>query len=315
MYDTVNMWLSRGSAELVYREASLALSDVKETADAATGEVWMSGNLNNLKISIGSAGVSVKGSIAKYHNGDNTITLTRRGTMEAVAHLSDTLHFDMKQARVTRIDVAANLIMKHTPARYYEVLGGCRYFDRVETSETTLTYRNRNKDTHRTLLFYDKIREVERRGGVIPDVFHGSNLLRYESRWDRRLPRQLREAEITASTLYDPRFFCKVIDLWADAYTKIDKKMSRQMDIIREIKTAGDLHDHICAVALQRLPPDEVQKIIDEAKQKGVFENRNNYSRAIRMVKETAGKAVISETADLVNELNGAIMQVVCDRH
>jgi hypothetical protein len=315
MYDTVNMWADRGVAGRDFGAAALALSGAKETTDADTGEIWVSGRLNNLQISVGMAGVSVKGSIAKFHHGDNTIAMTRRETMEAVEHLSDVLHLDMSQARITRIDVAANLIMQHPTAQYYEVLGGCRYFDRVETSESTLTYRNRNKDTRRTLLFYDKIREVEARGGVIPDVFRGSNLLRYESRWDRRLPRQLREPEITASTLYDTRFFCKVIDLWADAYTKIDKKMSMKVDAMSEIKTVGDMVDHVCAIALQRLPPDEVRNIIEAAKQRGVFEDRNSYYRATRKVKEIAGKAAISETADLVNELDGAIRQAVCDRH
>lgn len=315
MYDTVNMWADRGGAGRDFGAAALSLSGTKEITDTTTGEVRLSGNLDNLKISIGAAGVSVKGSIAKYHHGDNTITLTRRETMEAVARLSDVLHIDMSRAHVTRIDVAANLIMKHSPVRYYEVLGGCRYFDRVEASQSTLTYRNRNKEVHRALVFYDKIREVEARSGTIPDVFHGSNLLRYESRWDRRLPRQLREPEITASMLYDPRFFCKVIDLWADAYTKIDKKMSTKIDAMSEIKTVGDMVDHVCAIALQRLPPDEVRNIIEAAKERGVFEDRNSYYRATRKVKEIAGKAVISETADLVNELDGAIRQVVCDRH
>lgn len=315
MYDTVNMWADRGIAGRDFGAAALDLSGAKETADTDTGETWICGNLNNLKISIGTTGVSVKGSIAKYHHGDNTITLTRRGTMEAVCHLSDALHLDMKQARITRIDVAANMIMQHPPARYYEVLGGCRYFDRVETSATTLTYRNRNKDTRRTLLFYDKIREVEARGGIIPDVFHGSNLLRYESRWDRRLPRQLREPEITASTLYDTRFFCKIIDLWADAYTKIDKKMSQKMDAMSEIKTVGDMVNHICAVALQKLPPDEVQNILNDAKQRGVFDDRNDYYRAARKLRGISEKAVISETADLVQELDRSIRQAVCDRH
>ncbi len=106
-----------------------------------------------------------------------------------------------------------------------------------------------------------------------------------------------------------------MIDLWADAYTKIDKKMSAKIDAMSEIKTVGDMVDHVCAIALQRLPPDEVRNIIEAAKERGVFEDRNSYYRATRKVKEIAGKAVISETADLVNELDGAIRQVVCDRH
>jgi hypothetical protein len=314
MYDTVNMLADRGVVGRDFGAAALALSDTKEITDTDTGLTWLSGRLNNLQISVGAAGVSVKGSIAKYHHGDNTITLTRQDTVDAIAHLSDTLHLNMSQARVHRIDVAANLIMSNPPAHYYEVLGGCRYFDRVQTTGNTLTYRNRNKEIHRTMQFYDKTLEVEARRGVIPDGLHDSNLLRYESRWDKRLTRQLRELEITASTLYNPRFFHKMIDLWADAYFKIDKKTNPKIDVMSTMNKPGDLVNLVCAIALQRLPANEVADIISEAKRQGVFTDRKYYTRAAGKLREIAGKAAISETAELVNELNEAIRQVVCDQ-
>ncbi|MDL2320030.1 hypothetical protein LJC45_02730 [Alistipes sp. OttesenSCG-928-B03] len=295
--------------------AALALDNAKETVNRSTGEMWTSGTLKNLQISVGAAGVSVKGSLAKFHLPDNTFTLTRQGTKETISDLSDALHIDLNAARITRIDVAANMIMQHEPARYYEALGGCRYFDRLATSTDTLSYRSKNKDHRRTLVFYDKLREVEGRGGIIPDVFAGSNLLRYEARWERRLPRQLKEPDITASTLYDSRFYCKVIDLWKDAYFNIEKKKTMKADAIEDIRTVSGLTDYVCAIALQKLPPDEVRNIIDEAKRKGIFEDRNYYYRATRKLKDIAGKAALSETSELVNELDRAVRQAVYDRH
>lgn len=316
MYDTVNMWMDRVEAGRGFEgAAALTLSNAKETVNRETGKVWTSGNIEGLRVLIGTAGVSVKGSLAKFHLTDNTYTLTRRATMEAVCNLSDLLRLDMNKAKVTRIDVAANLIMRHPPERYFDVLGGCRHLDRLALADGTLNYKNRNKDTRKALIFYDKIRETEQRGGVIPDVFRGSNLLRYESRWERRLPRQLKEADITASTLYDSRFYCKVIDLWSENYFNIEKVKAMRSEALSDIKTVSDLTDYVCAVALQKLPPDEVRNILDEAKRKGIFDNRLYYTRAKKRLKDIAGKASVTETCELVDELDGAIRQSVYDRH
>ncbi|MDZ7936354.1 MAG: phage/plasmid replication protein [Emticicia sp.] len=57
----------------------------------------------------------MKGSLSKWFLGDNIQTLTRGDMKRATEKLSDTLHLPMSKAKVGRIDLAKNLLMKFKP--------------------------------------------------------------------------------------------------------------------------------------------------------------------------------------------------------
>jgi hypothetical protein len=311
MYDTISFWLNRVEAGNDFEASTLYLTNVKETVNRDTGAIWTAGNMENLKVTVSSAGVSVKGSLAKFLLPDNTYTLTRHLAKEAIEKLSDGLHIDLKRANVTRIDVSTNFIMKHDTSAYYGVLGLCRHFNRIRDTDNTLYYHNKGKEQKRAMVFYDKAREATARNGVIPDVYRGENLLRYESRWNTRLPQQLNEPEIKGATLFDRRFYSKIVSLWADNYFSIEKKKKTNNKAMEDIKTVSDATDYVCALALQRLPVDEIQEIINELKQCNVFSDRKYYTRLKGKLNEISGKASITETDDLVKEMDGEIRQVL----
>jgi hypothetical protein len=311
MYDTVNFWMGRVEAGSGFDASTLHLENARETVDRATGEAWTVGDADNLKVTVSMAGISVKGSLARFYLPDNTYTLNRHLVKDAIEKLSDTLHVDLTQANVTRMDVSTSFIMKHGASDYYGVLGLCRHFNRVQATGNTLYYHNRGKERKRTMVFYDKAREVTARNGVVPEVYRGANLLRYESRWNTRLPQQLKEPEIRGRTLFDRRFYSRIIGLWADGYFSIEKKKKTNHKAMEEIKTVSDATDYICALALQRLPADEVQYIMSEMKQRNVFSDRNYYTRLHKKLKDIAGKAASAEQDDLVKELDGEVRQIL----
>lgn len=314
MYDSANFWINRVEAGNGFEASTRFLTDAKETINRETGEIWTVGSLNNLKVTISMAGVSIKGSLAKFHLPDNTYTLNRHQVKDAINKLSDRLHIDLMNASVTRLDVSANFIMKHDASRYFDVLGLCRHFSRVQTAESTLSYQTKGKEPKKAMIFYDKIKETEKRGATIPDVYHGTNLLRYESRWNTRLPQQLKVPEVRGRTLFDKSFYGKIITLWADNYFNIDKKRTLKVDAMEEIKTVSDATDFICAVALQKLPPDEVQSILDELKQKGVFADPKYYTRLRKKLKDISGKTTISDVDDLTKELDTEVRQILAEK-
>ncbi|GAB6013377.1 phage/plasmid replication domain-containing protein [Viscerimonas tarda] len=311
MYDTVNFWLNRVEAGSDLEKSTQYLKNPKETVNKDTGEFWSVGNLDNLKVTVSMAGVSIKGSLAKFLFPDNTYTLNRNQVKEAIAKLSDSIHLDLLRACVTRIDVSTNFIMKHPANGYYDVLGLCRNFNRVQATNNTLYYHNKGKEQKRALIFYDKAREVSSRNGVMPDVFSGSNLLRYEARWNTRLPQQLKEPEIKGNTLFDAKFYGKVISLWADGYFNIDKKRTPNFEAMEKIKTVSDATDFVCAIALHKLTPDEVQSILEDMKQNKVFEDRKYYTRLKAKLKEISNKADITKADDLVTELDSEIRNIL----
>jgi hypothetical protein len=310
MYDTINIWIGRAEAGDL-TASTLCLTNVKETADQDTGEVWTCGNLDNLKVTVSTAGVSVKGSLAKFYFPDNTYTLNCKQVKQAIEKLSDTLRIDISEAKITRLDVSTNFIMRNKAQRYYDVLGLCTYFNRVQATPSTLYYHSKGKDQKRTLIFYDKAREVSGRNGIVPAVFKNENLLRYESRWNTRLPRQLQEREVIGKTLYDRQFYSKIVGLWGDSYFRIGKQRNINIDAMDKIKTVSDATDFICAIALQKLPPDEVQNLLEDMKRKNLFSDRNNYTRLKKKLKDISGKTEITEVDSLAQELDTEVRNVL----
>lgn len=310
MYDTVYSWIDR--AEVGNMNTSVhCLTDAKETANKDTGEVWTTGSLDNMKVTVSNAGISIKGSLAKFFLPDNTYTLNRKQVKEAIEKLSDMLKINVSQAKITRIDISTNFIMQHEIQQYYNALGLCTHFYRVQATKDTLYYHSKGKDMKRSMVFYNKAREISDRKGKIPDIFKDQNLLRYESRWNTRLAQQLKESEVKGITLYNHRFYSKIIDLWADGYFRIDKQRNIIIDAVGQIKTVTDATNFIFAIALKKLPPDELQNILDDLKRKNVFQDAKYFSRLKNKLKDISSKAGFTETHSLVKELDTEVRNVL----
>ncbi len=311
MYDTINFWINRNDIKGDISAVPQRLNNAIEGTNCDTGETWTTGKIDDLKVSVSMAGVSIKGSIAKFLLPDNTYTLTRHQVREAIEKLSDSLYLPVNCAKVTRIDISTNFIMSNEATRYFDVLGLCTYYNRNQATDNTLYYHNKGKEHLRTMAFYDKAREVSDRYGSIPDVYKDTNLLRYEMRWNTRLPQQLNEPEIIGSLLYDPCFYHKLVKAWADNYFKIEKKKQLKTKAMNNIETVTDGVEYICALALNKLSPDEVQSIIKDLKANGVFNDPKYYTRLKKKISDISNKAEISEADGLVKELNQEVKQVL----
>ena len=310
MYDSVNFWLDRNQ-EVIFDMVADRLQNARDSIDRNTGEIWTRGNLENLTATISMAGVSIKGSLAKYYFPNNAYTLNRHQVKEAVEKLSDDLSLPMHKARITRVDVSTNFIMMHPTHRYFGMLGMCRYYNRVQATSNTLYYHMKGLDCKRSMCFYDKARESQANKVVLPGVFEESNLLRYESRWNGRLPQQFKEPQVIGETLSDRRFYNKALHGWADNYFNIQKKKKLKFDAMQNIKSVGDALDYICAFAIDRLPPDEVQDILEELKANKVFKDAKYYTRLRQKLKQLSTNSNIMEADELVKELDGEINNVL----
>ena len=220
MYDTVGLRLivedGRGVSPM---EGIPPLLDRLAGVNHLPGSEYVSGYLGDLKITVRPNSVRVsRGSLCKWHLGDNYLTLDRRGAQEAIEHLSDILHLPMSEADVTRLDFGSNLIMKHPVSAYLGHLGALRYYKRNEASDG-LYYLGYGKG----LSFYDKNRERASAGEPIPELFAGRVVLWYELRFVERIPRLLTRPYVTAVDLYDRAFFDEVLHRWRDTYKAIQK--------------------------------------------------------------------------------------------
>ncbi len=232
MYDTVGMRLfvedGRGISPM---ESVPPRLDRLTGCSHLQGSEYVSGLLGGLHITVRPHSVRVsKGSLCKWHLGDNLRTLDRKATQEAVEHLSDTLHLPMDEADITRLDFGTNLIMKHPVSLYLDKLGELRHSKRTEASNGLYYWGN-----GKVLNFYDKNRERKSAGEPIPELYAGRNVLRYEIRYTKRIPQQLNRPYVTAADLYNRAFFDDMLHRWRDTYRAIQKINDKipEFDMIR----------------------------------------------------------------------------------
>lgn len=221
MYDTVTMRLRGYDVPGVsfLDETALYLDEITGVYEHKGGIYTVIGSLGGLTVSLDERSARIsKGSLCKWYLGDNIAEMGRGDTKRAIERLSDELHLPMSRATVTRLDVAHNLIMKHPPGVYFSHLGALRYATRLQEPEGIYYKQGAGR-----LAFYDKLREAKAGGGDLPPICTGHNILRYERRFQKRLPHYLQEPEITAAILYDEAFYMKVTDMWLKAYRDISK--------------------------------------------------------------------------------------------
>ncbi|WP_026462018.1 phage/plasmid replication domain-containing protein [Adhaeribacter aquaticus] len=303
MYDTLHLRLSKEEAGGDLFHCLSSLSHVAETYKA-DGQTYITGNLNNYRVTVSDYGISLKGSLPKLYFGDNLHTLTRSDSKRAFEMLSDTLCLPIQRATVTRIDIAQNLIVKYKPEAYFPYLGHSNYYQRL-VQPKSIYYNN----TQRVKLFYNKIAESKRHDWEIPQVLQNQHVLRYELRYMQRLNKQLKLASITPQTLIDESFYMSLIDQWAKEYESIQKTALIKMDL-NNIRTLKDYLNQIITLTIQEKGLDAFLHHVDLLKEQKTFDKPEYYSRLRSRIKQLAKSTSLANTPELVEELNRKVNRV-----
>lgn len=270
------------------------------------GELVLSGYLDSLKVSASKGGVKVSdGSLCKWYLGNNFQTLTRCDIQRAIEKLSDSLHLPFKNANVTRIDLAPNIIVKYVPDVYFSHLGDLNHYTRF-AQKGSLYYNNAKKQ----IILYDKIREQKAKGQPIPEIYLNRNVLRYEMRFKSRLKEQFKTDEVKASILYNESFYMALIDRWHNEYKAINKLNDltinfEQMKTVKEFKIAGLL----TLIEQQGGELAMLQKII-EAQKKGELTKKQAFDFR-KEVKTACKMQFVTVQSDVINELDQKIKEAV----
>lgn len=308
MYDSVNLRLTQAEAGGIdfLAETPCFLDNVAEHS-FSDGSTAITGKLGGLKVSLNAFQVKVcDGSLCKWHLGDNFQTMGRRDTQEAIEKLSDTLHLPMPKAAVTRLDVAQNIITRHPPDVYMSHLGALRYATRL-LNDGSLYY----KRTGNVLCFYDKVREQRNKREVVPELYEGRNVLRYELRYMKNPARELKCHAITASMLYDEAFYVGLLDRWRDTYRSIQKINDVTLNF-QAMKTKQDLYK-MGVLSLVDSYGGQVEVIaqINEAQRQGQLTKKQAYD--LRQAVNNACKVREGLTVpnEAIAELNKKVSEAV----
>lgn len=203
------------------------LENRKAGLDEQTGNKWITGRLANLKVIVTKNAVVVKdGSLTKYYLGDNLKMLSRGDIQRAFENISDTLHLPMNKADVKRFHFGKNLMVNCNAALYLAHLGSNGRYIRLE-QKTALNY----KITCRELCIYDKMAEMKYRRDLIPPLYDGRNVIRYEKRYLQNIAKYFKQECITVETLYDEPFYMALVNDWYSDYLNIQKQKIFKIDM------------------------------------------------------------------------------------
>ena len=300
MYDTVHFWLPMDAICLDLNKTIQKLGNLTEHVKD-NGQLYYSGHLSNIRVNLSEQGVSLKGSIAKYLLHDNFKTLTRSDTKTAIEKITDELFLSIGKAKVTRLDFGQNIMTKQVPEAYFHLFGNSYRYNRFQQAKS-LYYQN----TRRQKVFYNKIAEAKSSGLVCPKVLENQHLLRYEIRFMSKINEQLKQNEITASLLFEERFYITIFDRWFDEYISIQKNQIINNDLY-SVKTPKDYMDYLILYAIQAKGHDNIFKELDLLKKVKAFDKPEYYTRLKKQLQKHLELPEMTFKSELVEELDKKI--------
>jgi hypothetical protein len=302
MYDTIHLWLPIDLADGFNVSKTLEPLQGITEHKKQDGEVYISGTLGtNIRACISSNGISLKGSLPKYYLPNNFHTLTRSDSARAIEKMSDELFLPMNRANVKRIDFAQNFLMDYEPEAYYPYLGECQYYNRFPQARSVY-YSN----GLRQKVFYNKVAEGKAKGLILPQVWTGKHVLRYEIRFTSRLCKQFNLSEITAKTLSDEKFYINLFERWHNEYESIQKIKNINFNL-SDMNTPKDFHRQLEMFAIKTLGQEKIMQEIESMRAMNVFEQPEYYSRLKKEVRVLCNTPELTTSSDLVAELDKKI--------
>lgn len=307
MYDKVRMMMSRTRGD---GDITRYLDNAKEQTDLKTGEVCAYGGYHGMRVDVYAGYVYITGSLAKFMHGSNVYTLDRHTTGQAIEMLGDGLHVDLGNASVTELEFGQNFIVSRHVGEYLQRLGDMPRMTRGEFGKSSLYYMGKGKKKPLLLTFYDKKADALAKGMALPAGYDGVNLLRYEMRLKGRLPYRLGVQAVTASTLSERPFYDMMVRRYVDMYFSIKKVNKLIIEDMTKIKTAGDAFTMLVASLVRDGGKAYVDTFVERLKAEKVFDNRMEYTRLRKKIREVTEMSGGIAKEELVKELDDAVKNV-----
>lgn len=308
MYDTVRLFYPCNGTNLFRRLGDL----VEVTACDPYGEKYVTGRLQNLKVTVNPYGVRIDGSLCKWHFGENYTPLDRTSTREAIETLSDHFNLNFAESIIKRLDVGVNLPMQYEPAAYFDYLGDRPRYKKF-IYPTAVLYSIKAEQ----ICFYDKMRETADKNGVIPNEYAGKNLLRCETRILTNPSKILQVQELAALDLWSAPIWNRCADYLQRQYESIKKYEQSESLAKLEFMNLKELcNTGIMAYVKEHGGIGAMNATIRRAQQQGQIDKcrakrlRDRITQAAEEVKNRAEEQGQPRSC-IIQELTGKIQEAV----
>lgn len=304
MYDTTYSWLQCDDInDYRYMERIPAILENATYHRNKEGDIYYTGSVLGLYVSVSTNGISIKGSLCKSYLGDNFKTLTRQDTQRAIEQVSDLLLIEFCLAKMNRIDFGQNLDLTYKPEIYYPYLGECSHYTRLVQPDS-IYYKN----GLRTKVFYNKIEQGKTKNGILPQIWDNRNILRNELRYTSRLSKQFNMPKILAKDLYSEDFYIGMVDRWYNEYLNIDKLKELNLNF-QVMKQPKDFYQHILLLKFSEMGLPNLLAIVEQMKAQNVFAHNEYYSRLKSEIKGYFKVQDPNQNTELIKELDQKMLQ------
>jgi hypothetical protein len=302
MFDTIHLWLPNsavGNTKLLVYVPQFILCPTRSYKE--DGRAYVTGRVGgNYRANVNDSGLSLHGSLPKYFLKDNFHTLTRSESQRAIQMMSDELHLPIERATVSRIDFAQNILMDYKPEIYYPYFGESQFYKRF--AQPNSVYWSK---ANRVKLFYNKVAACKPKKSI-PDKWQGMNVLRYELRFTRGLPKQFNLPEITAGSLSEEKFYTDLFDCWKSEYEAINKLHSINLNLSK-MNSPKDFWKQMNLLTINNLGQDKIMQYVEDLRAKKVFDKPEYYSRLKKEIRELCKAPSFTTHSELVAELDRKI--------
>ena len=302
MYDTIKLYQKFEYGKPNIDDVMAQMQSIKEiTYD--TGNHIIQGTYKGIRVNYNEHTMSVSGSLAKYHYGNNLETLTMSASEVAIRSLSDLIGFDLSNSIVSRVDFSSNMLTDYKPKYYYNFLGHLSRYNRFDNGDT-LYYNQKSKN----LLFYDKIKEAKKKQMPIPNEYLGKNVLRYELAIKKELAKFCNRT-IKVKDLYTRDIYNLFLYKWKEIYTNIDKQKSNIKLMIYKMNKPKHFDSLLLTGLVQKVGYTTIENLIEQMKLTKTFQHKEYYSRLKRKYRNMAEQPI--DNADVINEINIKVNDIV----
>lgn len=297
MYDTLNFYIDYLD-DIDIDALCLRMSEGRQTTKD-NGFVSRGGRIGAYNVTIFGNKVCFNGSLSEFANPSNLYELGRKDVKRAAERLSVESGINVLDAVVTRLDIAGTIETKKPAPDYFNCFGAKSRFTRVLATDKTLYYNCSSE--WKKIAIYDKKAEARKKGKAVPTGFEDMELLRFEVRYLKDVPKQLKHnGKVKVRELWDGGFYANVRELWLGEYESIAKHKKNELRLDGE-KTPKEVEQCILGYFLNRQDPGELDEI--RAQIKRSVPNRCYRSRIESDLRKAMNEAKVSE-CEMVDELD-----------
>ncbi|TSD66418.1 hypothetical protein FFF34_003165 [Inquilinus sp. KBS0705] len=303
MYDDITFKLLITNQQYAGLNKTLrSLNNVITREYQNTGIITIQTTYQDCFFSLSPKYLTVAAKLPKLLYGTNQVNFTLREAKLAISKIQEILCINIGGARVSRVDLAYNLVMDQPVENYFKFLCNKDGMKRWTASNESLYFKSKSGTE---LNFYNKTAHLKDTAQEILAENIDANLLRYEYRVKSGLAKIVDYHTVTVDDLMDDKFYKLMRELWYDAYKTIDK-LSYTPAATR-IRSVPELKNYLMLDSIDRSGAPATYDLINSLSFQVSARVKYNMRK---MLKSLISNPAINDANDAVAELDSKMLNV-----